>query len=77
MKTDEKHYRMNDQYTKEEDEYDQCHLRILQVTCTSTKSKHFIRVPALPDWNTSEKARQGTFNGYDKDAKNINFERET
>lgn len=77
IKTNEKRYQGNDQYSDEEDEYDQAHIRILQVTCPTTKGQYFLRVPALPHWNTCEKARQGTFNGFTANAKNIKFERET
>jgi len=72
------HYHFQNEYaTEEEDRYDNNHIRILQVTCTTTKGKYFLRVPALPKWNKCELARQGTFNGFDPDAKPINFERET
>ena len=72
------HYHFQNEYaTEEEDRYDNNHLRILQVICTTTKENYFLRVPALPKWNTCESARQGTFNGFDPNAKPINFERET
>lgn len=77
IKNKDKRYSMNDQYSDEEDEYDQAHLRIVQLRCPSTKSDYFIRVPALPHWNTCEKARQGTFNSFEPNAKAIKFDKET
>lgn len=57
--------------------YDETHLRILKVTCTTTKGEYFLRVPALKRYSKCEEARQGTFNGFDPEAKPVTFKLET
>jgi hypothetical protein len=52
-------------------------LRILKVTCTSTASEYFLRVPPTKEFDTCEKARQGTFNGFEPSAEPIKFKLET
>lgn len=51
--------------------------RILKVVCPSTRNEYFLRIPYDEHFNTTEKARQGTFNGFDPDAKPIAFAIET
>ena len=52
-------------------------LRILQVKCPTTKNNYFLKIPPTNDFNTCEKARQGTFNGFELNAKEIAFAVET
>jgi antitoxin component YwqK of YwqJK toxin-antitoxin module len=51
--------------------------RVLKVICTSTRQEYFLRIPAHEKFATCENARQGTFNGFDPDAKHIVFAQET
>jgi len=44
-------------------------IRVLKVVCPSTKNEYFLRIPADKHFNTCYKAREGTFNGFDIDAK--------
>ena len=64
-------------FMDKEDEYEEKHLRILKVICPSTKNNYFLPVPAMKQWDTCEKARQGTFNEFDAQAKPIVFKLET
>jgi hypothetical protein len=61
---------------KDEDQIDRV-LRVLMLTCPSTKMKYYLRIPANPRFDTCYKARQGTFNGFDPDAKPVDFALET
>ena len=71
--------RMSNLFNREDEDwqYDETHLRILKVTCTTTKGEYFLRVPALKRYSKCEEARQGTFNGFEPDAKPVTFKLET
>jgi hypothetical protein len=51
--------------------------RVLQVKDSSTSQAYFLRIPYDEHFNTCEKARQGTFTGFDIQAKPLEFALET
>gem|GEM_PF-1609306 len=71
--------RMSNLFNRDDEDwqYDETHLRILKVTCTTTKGEYFLRVPALKRYSKCEEARQGTFNGFEPEAKPVTFKLET
>jgi hypothetical protein len=53
------------------------YLRILKVVCPSTKGDYFLRVPPTDDFKTIAQARNGTFTGFEPNAKEVKFVVET
>lgn len=51
--------------------------RILKVICPSTHQAYYLRIPYDENFNTCEKARQGTFNGFEVNGEKIEFALET
>lgn len=52
-------------------------LRILKVVCPSTKGEYFLKIPPTDDFKTCKRARNGTFTGFDPQAKEVEFAVET
>lgn len=63
-------------YDKTEFEADRT-LRILKVVCPSTKGDYFLKIPPTKDFATCQSARNGTFTGFEPNAKPITFDIET
>jgi len=52
-------------------------LRILKVKSPSTKGNYFLTIPPTNDFATCKKARNGTFTGFEPNAEEVKFVKET